>query len=106
MCINDYIKAASIRDGRLFRGIQPTGEMNERLGVSQVNRIFKKRAAAAGFADEMVSGISGHSLRVGAAHDLLRSGASLPVIMHRGRWSKPDTVMRYVERVAIGGLPE
>lgn len=105
-CIEDYIKAATIKEGRLFRGIQPTGEMNECLGVSQVNRIFKKRANAAGFSVETVSGISGHSLRVGAAHDLLRSGASLPVIMHRGRWSKPDTVMRYVERVAIGMIPE
>jgi len=100
------MKAARIEEGRLFRGIQPNGEINECLGVSQVNRIFKKRADAAGFTDEMVSGISGHSLRVGAAHDLLRSGASLSVIMHLGRWSKPDTVMRYVERVAIGVLPE
>lgn len=28
-------------------------------------------------------------------------GASLPMIMARGRWSKPDTVMRYVEHVAL-----
>jgi site-specific recombinase XerD len=105
-CIEDYINAASIREGRLFRGIQPSGELNEGLGVTQVNRIFKKRANAAGFSDETVSGISGHSLRVGAAHDMLKLGASLAVIMHRGRWSKPDTVMRYVEKVSIGVLPE
>lgn len=36
-------------------------------------------------------------MRVGAAQDLLLSGASLPTIMNRGRWSKTDTVMRYVE---------
>ena len=41
--------------------------------------------------------ISGHSMRVGAAQDLLLSGASLPIMMNKGRWSKPDTVMRYVE---------
>lgn len=105
-CVSAYITAMSIKEGRLFRGIQPSGELNEGLGVSQVNRIFKKRANAAGFSDEIVIGISGHSLRVGAAHDLLRSGATLPMIMHRGRWTKPDTVMRYVESVAIGLPPE
>jgi hypothetical protein len=41
--------------------------------------------------------ISGHSLRVGAAQDLLLSGTSLPIIMNRGRWSKTDAVMRHVE---------
>ncbi|QWD16539.1 hypothetical protein G6700_01825 [Polynucleobacter paneuropaeus] len=39
------------------------------------------------------------SMRVGAAQDLLSSGASMPIIMQRGRWSKTDTVMRYVERL-------
>lgn len=39
-------------------------------------------------------------MRVGAAQDLLREGVSLPNIMNRGRWSKTDTVMRYVEQIA------
>lgn len=38
-------------------------------------------------------------MRVGAAQDLLREGVSLPNIMNRGRWSKTDTVLRYVEQV-------
>jgi hypothetical protein len=41
--------------------------------------------------------ISGHSMRVGAAQDLMLSGATLPILMNRGRWSKTDTVMRYIE---------
>ena len=49
----------------------------------------------------MVGQISGHSMRVGAAQDLLLSGASLPMIMNRGRWSKTDTVMRYIESAAM-----
>ncbi len=39
-------------------------------------------------------------MRVGAAQDLLREGTSHPNIMNRGRWSKTDTVMRYVEQIA------
>ncbi|MBT8571917.1 tyrosine-type recombinase/integrase [Polynucleobacter paneuropaeus] len=51
----------------------------------------------AGLDEFEIQSISGHSLRVGAAQDLLHSGASMPIIMQRGRWSKTDTVMRYVE---------
>ena len=45
----------------------------------------------------IIKDISGHSMRVGAAQDLMTSGLSLPMIMNRGRWSKTDTVMRYIE---------
>jgi len=51
----------------------------------------------AGIGESEIKGISGHSMRVGAAQDLLSSGASMPIIMQRGRWSKTDTVMRYLE---------
>jgi hypothetical protein len=39
-------------------------------------------------------------MRVGHAQDLVSSGASLPIIMSMGRWSKSDTVMRYVEQTS------
>ena len=40
-------------------------------------------------------------MRVGAAQGLLISGASLPMIMHRERWTKTDTVMCYIENTAF-----
>ena len=67
------------------------------LNSGQVNRIYKRIARDAGLDELVIEGISGHSMRVGAAQDLLNSGASMPIIMQRGRWSKTDTVMRYVE---------
>jgi len=67
------------------------------LGSGQVNRIYKRIARNAGLDELVIQGISGHSMRVGAAQDLLNSGASMPIIMQRGRWSKTDTVMRYLE---------
>lgn len=67
------------------------------LGSGQVNRIYKRIARDAGLDKLVIEGISGHSMRVGAAQDLLNSGASMPIIMQRGRWSKMDTVMRYLE---------
>ncbi len=73
------------------------------LGSGQVNRIYKQIARNAGLDKLVIEGISGHSMRVGAAQDLLNSGASMPIIMQRGRWSKTDTVMRYLEHSGCAG---
>jgi hypothetical protein len=60
--------------------------------------IFTKKIAQLSMIDQsIIKNISGHSLRVGCAQDLMLSGASLPIIMNRGRWSKADTVVRYLE---------
>ena len=40
--------------------------------------------------------VSGHSLRVGAAQDLLIRGYDLASIMRAGGWSNPSTVARYL----------
>ena len=40
--------------------------------------------------------VSGHSLRVGAAQDLLMRGYDLAAIMRAGGWSNPITVSRYL----------
>lgn len=40
--------------------------------------------------------VSGHSLRVGAAQDLLIKGHDIAAIMRAGGWSEPSTVSRYL----------
>ena len=86
-------------EGPIFRSINKRIESTKALGASQVNRIFKRIARNAQVNENLIERISGHSCRVGAAQDLVNSGASLPVIMSKGRWSKTDTVMRYVEHI-------
>ena len=82
----------------LMVGIDSGGRISRSsLNSGQVNRIYKRIAKDAGLDELVIEGISGHSMRVGAAQDLLNSGASMPIIMQRGRWSKTDTVMRYLE---------
>lgn len=79
-------------------GIDRSGRISSGgLGSGQVNRIYKRIAKNSGLDEFVIKKISGHSMRVGAAQDLLKSGASMPIIMQRGRWSKTDTVMRYLE---------
>ncbi len=86
----------------LIVGIGRGGNISRNgLGSGQVNRIYKRIARNAGLDELVIKEISGHSMRVGAAQDLLNSGASMPIIMQRGRWSKTDTVMRYVEQINL-----
>ena len=94
-----WVTAAHISDGLVFRGIRSSGAITEGLCESRVSRIYKTLARKAGLEDAIIQRISGHSMRVGGAHDLLTAGASLPQIMIKGGWAKTDTVMRYVERV-------
>ena len=95
--ITQWLRYAKITDGFLFRGINNAIDIAQELSGSQINRIYKRLAKNAKLPREIFNQISGHSMRVGAAQDLLISGATLPMIMKKGRWSKTDTVMRYLE---------
>lgn len=91
------MEKSKLSDGLLFRGIDNAIQITEGLNCSQINRIYKRLASDASPPKDIINHISGHSMRVGAAQDLFKSGASMPAIMNRGRWSKTDTVMRYLE---------
>jgi site-specific recombinase XerD len=99
--INAWLNQSQINSGLLFRGVDRANRPTEKLDNSQLAKIYKKLAKKAKFNEQEIKSISGHSTRVGAAQDLLLSGASLAIIMHKGRWSKTETVMRYVEKVGI-----
>jgi site-specific recombinase XerD len=96
--IQTWIIDANISSGKILRGIKGNKKITNGLTGSQIGRIFKRLARSAGIDNKTVSKISGHSIRVGAAQDLLLAGASLPQIMAKGGWTKVDTVMRYIEK--------
>ena len=97
--ITSWLRSSEIKDGYLLRGINLGNNICPELGASQVSRIFKSLAQKANLESDVVNAISGHSMRVGAAQDLLQQGSSLPQIMVKGGWVKTDTVMRYIDKV-------
>jgi site-specific recombinase XerD len=97
LALIEWMKELPKEQEILFCGLNRSLDISEQIGAGQINRIYKKIARKAGLDESAIEGISGHSMRVGAAQDLLISGASMPIIMQRGRWSKTDTVMRYLE---------
>ena len=59
-----------------------------------VNKILKMLQRKAKLED--IGELSGHSLRVGAALDMLERGVPLEKIMLRGGWKSEITAMRYL----------
>lgn len=96
--LHQWLVAGKINEGLIFRGVRSSGIITDGLCESRISRIYKTLARKAGLNESVVQSISGHSMRVGGAQDLLSVGASLPQIMAKGGWAKTETVMRYVER--------
>lgn len=96
--VHSWLTSAGINSGFLLRGIRTSGTLTDSLCDNRISRIYKHLARKANIQEQTIRKISGHSMRVGAAHDLLSHGASLPQIMIKGGWAKTDTVMRYIER--------
>jgi site-specific recombinase XerD len=97
IAIYELIKKSNIKSGKIFRAIYGGNKIKEDLNLGQINRIYKKYASAVNLSKEQIAKISGHSTRVGSAQDMIISGESLPIVMTRGRWTKPDTALHYVE---------
>jgi integrase/recombinase XerD len=71
--------------------------LNRAMGTTKVKSIIKEAAAAAGMRPEDVAAFSGHSLRVGAAQDLLCAGFDTAAIMRAGGWKSVNVPGRYLE---------
>ncbi len=81
----------------LFCGIYQGKPINRPLGTTKVKTIIKEAVAAAGLPPEEVAAFSGHSLRVGAAQDLLCAGFDTAAIMRAGGWKSVNVLGRYLE---------
>jgi integrase/recombinase XerD len=81
----------------LFCGIYRGKAINRSLETTKVKLIVKEAALAAGLPPEEVVAFSSHSLRVGAAQELLRAGFDTAAIMRAGGWRSTNVLARYLE---------
>ena len=68
------------------------------LSTTTVKRLIKNAALREGLAAPIVDQFSGHSMRVGAAQDLLCKGFDTAAIMRAGGWKSVSTLARYLEK--------
>lgn len=98
--LRSWLDQSNIIEGFICRGVNLKGKITNEPGPGQVGRIYKQLARKANIDESQITLISDHSMRVGAAQDLVLEGANLSRIMNKDGWTKTDTVMRPVERVA------
>lgn len=96
--LKHWLERAGIGSGLVFRSLTRYGRATERgLDSRDVRRILKERASAARL--EHALGVSGHSLRVGMAQDLVAADLDVAAVMQAGGWKTPRMVARYTERL-------
>ncbi len=81
----------------LFCPVYKGKVVNRCLETTTVRRVIKGAAARSGLRDEQVAAFSGHSMRVGAAQDLLQRGFDTAAIMRAGGWKSVSVLGRYLE---------
>jgi integrase/recombinase XerD len=81
----------------LFCGIYRGRAINRSLETTKVKLIVKEAILAAGLPPDEVAAFSSHSLRVGAAQELLRAGFDTAAIMRAGGWRSTNVLARYLE---------
>ena len=99
--LNAWLDVASIKKDWLFRKVMGDRVGSNALHPYTVNRVIKGAADAAGLDPHIVQGLSGHSMRVGAAQDLMADGVGLLPIMQAGGWKSMNVIGRYVEHAEI-----
>ena len=87
-----------LRGLRRFDG-KPEREEDRIFGIDvhSLGELIRKACADAALAGRFAT----HSMRIGGAQELALFGFSLPMIMLAGRWSSPDEVKRYIEKIKV-----
>ncbi len=81
----------------LFCPIYQGHAVNRHLSDTTVKHLIKSAAKNAGLDPNDVNDFSGHSMRVGAAQDLLKAGHDTAAIMRAGGWKSINVLTRYLE---------
>jgi len=74
------------------------------LSTSAIRRLVKRAALCVDQEQSEAKSMSGHSMRVGAAQDMMIAGLDHIAIMQAGGWKTVDVVARYVENAAAHNL--
>lgn len=99
--IKTWLKKAKITRGTIFRSIRGATIAEQGLYPDSVNRILKRSAQNAGCSKDIIQKLSGHSMRIGAAQDMITDGMGILPIMRAGGWRTVHVVARYTENADI-----
>ena len=95
---------SGIQTGPLFRALHLRRVSDQGLDPCSVRRLVKRAARRADIEPELADNLSGHSMRVGAAQDMMVAGFDALAIMQAGGWRTPNVLLRYVEKASMQGV--
>jgi len=95
-----WLDASEITEGPLFRGLHTRQLSGQPLNTSSIRRLIKGAAKRAELDAGAVQSLSGHSMRVGAAQDMMVAGIDTLGIMQAGGWKTYSVLARYVENAS------
>lgn len=104
--LRKWITEAGVTSGPLFRALHLSRVANGPLCTSSVRRLIKRATMRAGFDPALTADLSGHSMRIGAAQDMMVAGFDALAIMQAGGWKSTNVVLRYVENAQTKELHE
>ena len=104
--LDRWLEAAGIVEGPIFQGLHLGRPSGHPLQTCSIRRLVKRVARSAGLPEPVADRLSGHSMRVGAAQDMMVTGFDMLAIMQAGGWTTPHVVARYVENASTRSLHE
>lgn len=102
--LRDWLNVANITEGPIFCAIKHGNVSYTSLHPHSIGLIVKKAAKAAKLSTAEIENLSGHSMRIGAAQDMMTSGLDILPIMAAGGWKTTNVVARYIENADISPL--
>ena len=94
--VTDWLAWRGPEIAPLFCPIYHGKPIDRALSPDTVKRLVKEGASRAGLDPREARDFSGHSMRVGAAQDLLRRGHDTAAIMRAGGWTSINVLSRYL----------
>ena len=104
--LRDWLDEAGVTSGPLFRSLHMYRVADGPLATSSIRRLIKRATESAGLDPALTADLSGHSMRIGAAQDMMVAGFDALAIMQAGGWKSANVVLRYVENAATRELHE
>ena len=102
--LTKWLRTTKLCKGYLFRSLHLGRLVDSALTTSSIRRLVKRAADRAGVASDIAIELSGHSMRIGAAQDMLVAGFDALAIMQAGGWKSANVVLRYVENASTKEL--
>ncbi len=104
--VRAWLAASGIGEGYVLRTVFGDKITDDAIAPYSVSRRLKRLAEKAGLDALTIAGLSGHSLRVGAAQDMAEEGFDLLALMTAGGWKTAHVVARYVEEARVRRVGE